>query len=160
MQILIYELKKATENNLWFLAINIALTVPDICSALESENGQTDGDKYRNWVNKYLVHKYNGFITGDDIWKLRCASLHQGKFNHDNPRFNKVIFQVPFNGNSGGMHNNIIGGTLQLNAMIFVTDIINSYEEWLINNKENSFIQTNLEKSFSFYESKVGIFIG
>ena len=93
MQILINELKGAFENNLWFIAINISLTIPDICSALESENGKTDGTKYKNWINTYLVQKYNNFITGDDIWKLRCASLHQGKFNHDCPRFNKIIFQ-------------------------------------------------------------------
>lgn len=160
MKILVSELKQAVENNLWFVAINIALTIPDICSALESENGQTVSKKYIKWVDTYLVHKYNNFITGEDIWKLRCASLHQGKFNHDNPRFSKILFQIPFNGNSGGMHNNILGGTLQLNAMIFVNDIINSYEKWLITNKENNFISTNLEKSFTIYESKVGIFIG
>lgn len=160
MQILIYELKKATENNLWFVAINIALTIPDICSALEYENGQTDGVKYKNWINTYLVKKYNNFITGNDIWKLRCASLHQGKFNHDYPKFSKIIFQVPFDGDNGGMHNNIIGNTLQLNAKIFITDIIESYGEWLLFNKENNFVKNNLEKSFSFYESKMGMFIG
>ena len=164
MEIIIEELKIAIYNKLFFLAINISLTIPDICAALESENGQTSGTKYKNWVDTYLSPKYDGFISGDDIYKIRCASLHQGKFDHDNPRFEKIAFQIPEEGLF--FHNNIFGKTLQLNAGTFIADVIESYNEWKIANSNNETVKTNALAGFRIYDegypglANFGHFIG
>lgn len=164
MEILIDELRKAVENNLYFIAINITLTIPDICSALESENGKTRGTKYIRWVDTYFADKYDGFINGEDIWKIRCSSLHQGKYDYDNPRFEKIIFQIDRNGSS--IHSNIMKNAFHLDVRIFVEDMIDSYHKWREKNKNNSFVAVNSSKGFKYYKEgvpglgNVGSFIG
>jgi len=86
MENLINELKSALDNGLYQIALNTALIIPDISSAVESENGQTNGTKYKEWFDKYVAPKYNGNVSGEDVYKIRCASLHQGKLNHDYPK--------------------------------------------------------------------------
>ncbi len=58
MEILINELKSCLANGMYLTAINTSLIIPDICSALESENGETTGAKYKNWFNTYVSNKY------------------------------------------------------------------------------------------------------
>ena len=93
MEALIKELKIAIENKLYLTAINTALIIPDICSALQSPNGKTNGQNYSKCFNDFVGDKYVDFILGSDVYKLRCASLHQGKFNYDYENFDKILFQ-------------------------------------------------------------------
>lgn len=158
LDLLILDLKNCLSQRLFFAALDISLTIPDICSALESNNGQTDGNKYMKWVDTYFAPKYNGFINGSDIWKLRCASLHQGKINHDKPKFDRIIFQIP---NSSDLHCNIIGGnTFVLNIQSFVNDMIKSRSEWIALNMSNKNIAKNYENCFKYQQTSVGNFIG
>ena len=83
MEQIIKELRQLIYTPLHLTALNIALTIPDICASLESEDGKTSGEKYRQWVDKYFSPKYIGWIVGEDIYKLRCSCLHQGKLDHD-----------------------------------------------------------------------------
>tara|TARA_R110002033_G_scaffold105115_1_gene152476 strand:+ start:265 stop:777 length:513 start_codon:yes stop_codon:yes gene_type:complete len=154
MEELIKELKMAIENKLYFISMNTALLIPDICSALQSSNGQTTGKKYANWFNEYLGEKYNDILLGSDIWKLRCASLHQGKYNSEFDSFDKIIFQPSGNMVMHRFRMTDIGGikgtAILLNIEIFITDIMTAYEEWILNMKENPFYEKNLKQSFKY----------
>ncbi len=163
LDLLILDLRNCLSQRLFFAAINISLTIPDICSALESDDGSTDRHKYKRWVDNYFPKEYNHFIDASDIYKLRCASLHQGKFNHNNPKYSNIFFQVS---NDSIFHCQIIGGSLILNTEIFVSDMIESRKKWLEANKSNPIIQENYQKSFRYYPDglpglgNVGSFIG
>ena len=163
LDLLILDLRNCLSQRLFFVAIDISLTIPDICSALESEDGTTDRHKYKKWVETYFPREYNGFIDASDIYKLRCASLHQGKFNHDNPKYSNIFFQVS---DDSEFHCQIIGDSLILNTKIFVHDMIESRKKWLETNKSNPTIQENYQKSFRYYPNglprlgNVGSFIG
>ena len=150
MEILIEELKKCIEEEMFFTALNTSLIIPDICSALQSENGQTNGTKYKNWFDTYCAEKYDGNVSGEDIYKIRCALLHQGKLNHDNPNFERILFQVPTN-RGFVLHNNTINGALNLNLKIFIEDIISGYELWHTEQKENVDVIKNKNKSIQYY---------
>ena len=150
MENLIQELRVSLKNGLYIMALNTALIVPDICSALESEDGQTNGKRYKAWFDKYVTPKYEGFASGDDIYKIRCATLHQGKFNHDYPKYQKILFQIP-NKQNNIFHCNILNDALNLNVEIFVSDIIEGYEKWKKDNKGNQTVEENVENSISFY---------
>lgn len=156
---LVDELKQCFSNNLYRIALNTALTVPDVCSALESDDGQTKNKRYKSWVNKYVSPKYNGVINGEDIYKLRCAALHQGKLNHDYPDFEKILFQLP------SPDNNIIvcgklDGALLLNLKTFIDCIIKGYEQWEIDNKNNEYLPINLDKMIKLRQDGLVPYIG
>lgn len=149
MKILIKELETALSSELYYSALISALIIPDICSALESESGQTSGAKYKAWFDKYLSNRYDGFVTGEDIYKVRCALLHQGKLNHDNPNYQRILFQPP--GKGPILHKNIIEGALNLNLEIFVNDIIAGYYQWEESCGDKEHVKVNSEHSINLY---------
>jgi hypothetical protein len=144
MKDIIKQIKIANENKLYYLALWTTLTLPDICAALESEDGKTKKDKYIKWVNKYLTPKYNGNLDGETCYYFRCSILHQGYTNHEKNRYSKIIFLEP--NNSYKFHNNIINDVLNIDIEIFCNDVCESVEEWLEKNKNNEIVKKNLEK--------------
>ncbi|SNV32086.1 Uncharacterised protein [Chryseobacterium taklimakanense] len=158
MQILIDELKLALKHRLFYSALNNSLIIPDICSALTSENGQTNGTKYKEWFDRYCAQKYNGFVSGEDIYKIRCALLHQGKLNHDYPNFEKILFQIP-NENNIILHNNKINNSLNLSLENFVNDVVSGYEKWWEEHNNDQIVLKNLENSINYYPNGMAPFI-
>lgn len=154
MDELIRELKIALDNELYVTSINTALIIPDICSALQSSNGQTTGKKYANWFNEYVREEYTNTLYGSDVYKLRCASLHQGKFNYGYDNFDRILFQPTINGvihnviseNNGG----VTEKALILNIETFINDIIEGYSNWLLKMRVNPFYEINLKQSFKY----------
>lgn len=65
------------------VALLTALTIPDICGAIDSKNGRSNGSKYVEWFDKYVAPEYlpskRKYLTGDGCYKCRCNLLHQGK---------------------------------------------------------------------------------
>jgi hypothetical protein len=147
MERLILELEQALKNQFYFLSLNSALVIPDICSALESSDGKTSGQKYKKWFETYCGKEYDSYLIGDDIYKIRCASLHQGKLNHDNSNFEKIIFQVPDNRNNTA-HLVKINNSLIISLEIFIKDIIDGYNIWYAKVKNDPQYIKNLENSF------------
>jgi hypothetical protein len=65
METILQEIDKALNAGLCYLAIAMALTVPDICAALESPNGETNGPKYKAWYNANLANRYPRITDAD-----------------------------------------------------------------------------------------------
>lgn len=156
MELLINELEFCLANKMFVISLNTALTIPDICSALQSENGCTKGSKYANWVDKYLSPKYDKSITGEDVYKLRCASLHQGKFNHDFPKYEKIIFIIP---SENYFHRLTINNSYALDVCTFINDIIEGYKEWKKDNSLNENVAKNSIESFVFHPQGLSPYI-
>ncbi len=58
---------------LYFLALHGALTLPDICGALESDTGTASGAKYKAWLRANVP----GLASDAElIYGLRCSLLH------------------------------------------------------------------------------------
>ncbi|WP_417860437.1 hypothetical protein, partial [Winogradskyella sediminis] len=89
-------------------------------------------------------------LKGTDINKLRCASVHQGKFNEEYKDFEKIIFQ-PTTQNNIVIHRGRINNCLVMNIETFVNDFIDSYYDWTEEMKENPFYEKNLKKSFGHH---------
>lgn len=101
---LIKEINHALDNNLYLVALNTALTLPDICGKAEySDLGPTA--RYKKWYNehigKYEINPENEIrgidmpnLSGDVVYSLRCSLLHQGNPNIEgkhNIKFSLVI---------------------------------------------------------------------
>ncbi len=145
---------EATNNALqsknWYGAVYIALTLPDICAHIESDDGKTTGDKYVAWFDRYLKRKYESaigsaktihtFLSGNDCYALRCAALHEGGSDITSQKRREVLEKIHFTVDRGA-HLNQINSVLQLDLVTFCKDVCESVSEW-----ENDFRANHPQK--------------
>lgn len=156
MELLLAQIEKGLEARLYYLSLFVALCIPDICGALESEDGQTTGKQYKAWLNEYLVKarpdKYGDRLSAEHIWQFRCALLHQGRTKHDAGEYKRILFFEPgVVTGIHGVHCCIVGSktedkSLMIDLQQFCTDIIVSTKTWLAANRENKNYIANYEK--------------
>jgi len=134
---------KAIENSLqnknWYSALVLSLILPDICSKLEG-NSKSSSVRYPEWFNTYLGKKYDGFLSGNDCYALRCAFLHEGSSNIENQRAKEVLDHFVFI--ASGAHCNRFRDChfgnpkydgkdfLQLSVECFCQDMIEATNQW------------------------------
>lgn len=87
---LLIDLDKSLDNDCYFAALSLALTLPDICGRAEYPNLATKSKKrYIQWYDEYIGQyekppKENEddedmpYLSGEVIYQLRCSLLHQG----------------------------------------------------------------------------------
>lgn len=123
----------ADNPNLYFIALMSALSLPDICGALESDDGRASGARYKAWFDQWVAYKYQvrgePSLTGHDCYMLRCAALHQGRLSHDNAVIKRIIFIEPGAGQYT-FHNNMMNGCLNIDVQVFCSDMIGSVCDW------------------------------
>jgi len=109
------------------MALQTALILPDICGALQ-DDGEASGEKYRNWVRDNFCIK-NIYIKPDEMYRLRCAVLHQNRSTHEKIKYNQIIFTTPeCNVHVHACH---LGDALSLDIESFCNEMIESVESWL-----------------------------
>lgn len=119
---LIKEIENCVKSNNLRCALEMALTLPDICGIIEYPAEKSSKNRYVKWCEKYLFNQgyYPYFVVDDHkkceewekvraiepamCYKLRCAFLHSGNLklnqkNNDNfPVFNLHISSSMENG--------------------------------------------------------------
>lgn len=88
MEKLLEEIESAAASGLSFVALGMALALPDICGALEASNGRATGNRYANWVTRRLAPQA---WTGEDLYHFRCSMIHQGSLQ-PGFRIHRLIF--------------------------------------------------------------------
>lgn len=98
---LVQDIRKALENELYFVALSSALTLPDICgkAARPTERSKK---RYISWydeeIGKYeknLEDKYDmPYLSGEVIYNLRCSLLHEGNPNVKKDSLNIDYFSL------------------------------------------------------------------
>lgn len=136
MRDLLFQIKKGILSNLYYLSLFAALAIPDICGALDSEDGQASKENYVNWFDKYVAPSYQGYLSGEDCYSFRCALLRQGSSIHAKSRYKKILFVEPQTIDSV-FHGHIIEDVLNIDVRLFCQDIIRGVEKWL-EEKENT----------------------
>jgi hypothetical protein len=82
---------------LYYLAIAVALSVPDICACFECDPAKpiwATSDKYIAWCEKNLAGQFTN-VDGTDLFRIRGGILHQGHFDHPKSKFDRVMFIGP-----------------------------------------------------------------
>lgn len=130
MKNLLEQIKKGLDNNLYYISLFAVLSIPDICGAIDSENGEASADKYVQWFNKYVARKYTGFLDGEDCYYFRCSLLHQGSSQHPKSNYSRVLFVEP-TATTNVFHCNILNDALNIDVRIFCGDIVEGVKEWL-----------------------------
>ena len=158
MEDIIEEIRKVLKAELYLSSLFLAFAIPDICSAVESENYQTDSTKYKKWFDKYLIpinpNKYgaNGQLKSEQLWIFRCKLFHQGASSEkDKTGFLRLLFADPKADNFKSiksLHCVAIGDnrderSLLINIQQFCYDLILAYEDWLKEKENTNAFQVN-----------------
>lgn len=150
METLTNEIKNALTVKLWYAALVLALMLPDVCGALESQDGRSTPDRYKAWYDAWLAKKYKAVkMTADDLYFLRCGVAHQGRFEHPGMRYKRIFFTLRPNGSF--FHCNILNNALNLDLVFFCKDMTESVEEWFEQKKTDKNIQANLARLVQFH---------
>jgi hypothetical protein len=137
-------------DGLYFLALAGSLMIPDLCAAMESDDGLATPQRYISWADRYLAPKYGGNLSGENCYGLRCALLHQGRLRPHSGSWERVLFIEP--GPRGGtVHNNSLGDALNIDVQIFVADMVDAALAWLSDTEDSANYRANLGKFMQRY---------
>jgi hypothetical protein len=156
MDLILTQITRGLERWFHYLAIVSALTLPDICAAMEAEDGWSTKARYMAWWDAWMKAKYP-YMTSEDAYGLRGGVVHQGKLTKPKAHltFDRIAFTVlpamrPSHNNisinSGGSNESV----LQLDAGVFCHDVMNSVREWYAVKKDDPNVQAHLPLLLSF----------
>jgi len=143
MDELIAQIRLAATAGLYYLALFGALSLPDICGALNSKEGTASASKYKDWLRNNVPEQAN---DADVIYGLRCSLLHQGKaMPHGG------VFPLAFTFPPGGQIHNlstVVNGQQVgwLSIPLFVEEVTLGAERWLQQFGNTKRVKRNLEK--------------
>ena len=150
MRDLFGQIRTANSARLYFVALFAALTLPDICAALEAPDGQASGSQYIAWFDAHVAPMYgvagSTTLTGRVAYRFRCSMLHQATTQDPKNAFSRILFIEP--GTTGIVaHNNVINGALNIDAQVFVDDVVRAAESWFTAAQSDPTVQMNYARS-------------
>ena len=118
----IREIERNLQDERWQSALALALTLPDICGAIEypelvkryrdgrvmpgryGEPARDVGSQYIRWFDEYASEYFKrnpedreAYLTGERCWQLRCEYLHQNKGFVNDVDSEKTYFHLGIN---------------------------------------------------------------
>lgn len=149
MDNLIQELMNALKAKLWYAGLLMTLMLPDVCAALEAEDGLSSRKRYKAWCERWLMKKYVTHLSADDLYYLRCGVAHQAKFDHDGIRYERIFFTLRPDGKF--FHKNVLDGALNLDLVWFCKDVVESVQEWFAQKHNDPHVRAHLTNLVQFY---------
>lgn len=163
------EIQKALEAKLFYCAIAVSLSIPDICASLMNDpdpeklwtNRKKQHENYKKWFDIYLADKFSHF-TAEDCYSIRCGVLHQGQFGRPDDNYDRIVFLGPQDNPSAGRigflgdiiinivdetnFGEITGKVLNIEAIWFCEQIIDAARRWARAMSNDPFVRANLPK--------------
>lgn len=135
--------RASLDAKLYYGALVMALTAPDVCASIENPGSGKSHKRYVDWCDKWLIPRFTHelgplrqkhvFITAEELFQLRCSLIHQGSAAVSSDlgsRHNSFEF---FDDTvSSHMNTFQINGAsfIQLNAGEFCREVFVAVEEW------------------------------
>src|SRR5689334_18703005 len=103
LESILADMNRAIEARLYYPALLVALTIPEICCALLEKDATPVGHKrYMAFIDKYAPHgdpvkKIVGLgLSSLDCYRLRCGVVHRGNAaGHREAPWTHVLFSLP-----------------------------------------------------------------
>jgi len=139
---LLQQIRAGLDANLYYLSLYVALTIPDICGALDSDNGYATAEKYKDWHRRYVAPKYeldpawrrmlgrDYYLSPEDCYIFRNSLLHQGTTLHPGAGWERIFFVEP-SVLTITSHLNVVDNALNIDLRTFCDDVITGAEQWL-----------------------------
>jgi len=137
------QIQAANDAGLYYLALAASLTLPDICGAMEAEDGRATAGRYQAWFDEWPGRHFFGVFSGDDCWRFRCDFLHQGLTGSERGRYARIVFVEP-GATTNVFHCNVIHDALNIDVTIFCREMVRSTIEWLRAVDDSDLVQANL----------------
>lgn len=170
MEVITREIERGLNAGLYYLALICALSLPDICAALESPDGETTGQRYKEWYTAWLAPQYPE-LTAKDVYSLRCGVLHQGRIGTPKCQYERILFSLP-NAHHNTAHRNMMSKretlpngnavdhvVLNLDLKTFCQDMITAVSRWYAAKQTDPNVQNNLPRLVQYYERGLAPFI-
>jgi hypothetical protein len=144
------EIMNCLKAQLWYAALVLMLTLPDICAALEAPDGQSKPDRYQAWCEKWLLANKYPLVSAKDLYFLRCGVAHQAKFRHPAMTYNRIFFTLRSK-DGFWAHMNKHQGALNLDLVMFAKDMIDAVEAWYASEAKNQNVKKNIGSLIQYY---------
>jgi hypothetical protein len=145
---LLGEITKAATSGFPFLAVTMAVALPDICVSLASEDGRTDGIRYKAWCKANMESELK-FATADDLWSMRCGVVHNGRFGDLKHNVARLLF-VPANSRAQ-FTDCKMNDAYVWSVDTFCSLLTAATARWFEKNKSNPTVQSNLPRLMQWY---------
>jgi hypothetical protein len=148
MRNLLGQLDASLNARLYYVSLFTALTIPDIASALDSDDGQARADRYKAWYDRWVrprfaesvardiasrggpaIHLENP-LDGDACYRFRCSLLHQGSSQHPKSPFSRIMFVEP-DLTRPVIHYGRLNDALCIDLPSFCREVISGTSLWL-----------------------------
>jgi hypothetical protein len=156
------DVQRAIDAKLYYPALLIALTIPDICSALALDNGVFVKEKhYIAFVDRYTTPPQLG-LTGQDCYRLKGGVVHRADLaGHDKFSATHVVFTLPES--TGGVHAlSIIQGektAAMFDLVLFCDAMINAATAWYEDHHADPKVQENLKNLIRYCPTGLSPFV-
>jgi hypothetical protein len=122
------DLDRCRQAGAFFALLHATVCLPDICSALESSNGESSGPKYMKWCDRYFRRPE---LVGAERWTMRCKVLHQGRATAGRAgRYTGFLFGEP--DPSGAIdHLRVDGSRLHVDVSQLYGETREAVEDWI-----------------------------
>ena len=84
------DIEKCISGSCFWALLHMLIVLPDICSAMEADDGQATDGRFRNWCKRYLD---DAAMKSSDWYRLRCLILHQGRTHDEEGKSRYVNFR-------------------------------------------------------------------
>ena len=171
MNTIIQQARDCLEQGYYYPALITCLTLPDICGAIDGDDGKASRKKYESWYDDYVptslkeaneiafgieypleTPKGCSRLTGKESYIFRCSLLHEGKTVHEKSSFERILFIDPSSGISVG-HDNLINNVLHIDLNVFCYSVIIGVEKWLNKVQGTEGFKRNYNNFVRLYEN-------
>lgn len=99
---LIDDMNKALDNDCFFSALSLTLTLPDICGKAKYPTEKKNSKRYIAWYDEYVgayeqcpgEERKMPYLSGEVVYQLRCSFLHQGNPNIDKDKIQEECCKI------------------------------------------------------------------
>ena len=163
MRDVVSQLERSLDHPVYFLSLFAALAIPDIGGALDSEDGQASGERYKLWYEHWVRPQFPKILkeslpanvrghvnvenplTGEACYRFRCSLLHQGTTQHPKSPYSRIIFVEPGT-TTNTFHYNILNDALNIDVGLFCREMVAGARDWLAAVEKTDKFQVNYSK--------------
>jgi hypothetical protein len=151
LEMIFSDIERALKARLYYVAIAVSLSIPDICAALElfPADKRVTRKNYIAWFKENLSSEFQVF-TAEDCYRLRCGVLHKARSSHPELSYHRIALMLPTPGGytiheadagyNGGSEERI----LTMHPEIFCHRVIAGARRWLAAKRDDQNVMANL----------------
>lgn len=149
------QINAANKAGYYYVALVSALSLPDICGALDSPDGEASRERYITWYDHHIT---SGLARGQDIYHFRSSLIHPSRTPAPKGQFTRIIFMEP-RATTYVFDNCIVGDALMLDVHNFIMLLCTATRIWLKAAEGKETFKKNLNKVINHHPNGLSPYI-